>query len=342
MASTVWKGHLTFGLVSIPVRLIRAARAQRVPLRQLYRPRESSAPNFRESSVAEKPAPVARSLDFKANRDAEPGQSAPEILPTVIPVKRIYHFANDVAASGEAESPIENFDLVKGFESEKGQYVVLDEKELRQITPKTSSEMEIEAFVDFNEIDPIYLETSYYVVPENTGEKAYALLFDSMRDENSAALAHVSMQRRDHVMIVRAGRTGLIAHTMFYADEVRTVEEFRTDPGLASAKEVELAKALIQALTKPFEPDQFKNQFRERLNQLISSRAAEHRIAPAEAPKSGKVVDIMDALRRSLAEVKAVKQLEQAPAVQTRRKPARAQEQANNKPSKPRGNKRLA
>ena len=129
---------------------------------------------------------------------------------------------------------------------------------------------------------------------------------------------------------------------MYYADEVRTVEEFRTDTGLASAKEVELAKALVQALTKPFEPDQFKNQFRERLNQLIAARTAEHQITPAEAPKPGKVIDIMDALRRSLAEVKSVEQPEQATPTPTQRKPVSAQEQPSDKPYKRRGNKRPA
>jgi non-homologous end joining protein Ku len=112
--------------------------------------------------------------------------------------------------------------------------------------------------------------------------------------------------------------------------------------GLASAKEVELAKTLVQALTKPFEPDQFKNQFRERLNQLIAARTAEHQITPAEAPKPGKVIDIMDAVRRSWAEVKSPEQPEQTVPARNRRKPARAQEQASDKPSKRRGNKRPA
>jgi DNA end-binding protein Ku len=228
---------------------------------------------------------------------------------------------------------------VKGYVSTKGHYVVLDEEELRQIMPKTSTEMEIVEFVRFNEIDPIYRETSYYVLPDDSGEKAYALLFDAMRGESRAAIAHVTMHRRDHVMIVRAGKTGLIAHTMFYADEVRTVEEFRTDTSLASAKEVELAKTLIQALTKPFAPDQFKNQFRERLNQLISSRTAEHQTMPAETPQSGKVIDIMDALRLSLAEVKSA---EREPAPRTERKPVRPDQQASNKQVKRRGHQKPA
>jgi DNA end-binding protein Ku len=339
MASTLWKGHLTFGLVSIPVRLIRAARAQRVPLRQLYRSKSTAATNVSESSNADVPTSVASRLEGKGTSESRESlsQSVPEMPQTVVPVKRVYQPFN------EGESlPLQHADLVKGYETAKGEYVVLDDQELRQITPKISTEMEIVEFVQFSEIDPIYLETSYYVVPEDTGEKAYALLFEAMRGEGRAAIAHVSMHRRDHIMIVRAGNIGLIAHTMFYADEVRTVEEFRTDTGLASEKELELAKTLVQALTKPFVPDQFKNQFRERLNQLIASRTAEHQIMPAEVPKSGRVIDIMDALRRSLAEVKSVKQSEQAPPAATQRKPARAQEQASDKPSTRRKNKRLA
>jgi DNA end-binding protein Ku len=291
--------------------------------------------------VPDTPKPAASSVEPKSTSispDSMPSQLAQEIQPTVIPVKRFYQPAN----GADESTPIQNADLVKGFESAKGEYVVLDDQELRQITPTTSTEMEIVEFVQFSEIDPVYLETSYYVLPEDTGEKAYALLFEAMRGEGHAAIAHVSMHRRDHVMIVRAGKTGLVAHTMFYADVVRTVEEFRTDTGLASAKELELAKSLVQALTKPFEPDRFKNQFRERLNQLISSRAAEHQITPAEAPKSGKVIHIMDALRRSLAEVRSAMQTEQAPPPPTQRKPARAQEQASDKPSKRARSKRPA
>ena len=146
-------------------------------------------------------------------------------------------------------------------------------------------------------------------------------------EEGHAAIAQVSMHRRDHVMIVRAGHSGLIAHTMFYADEVRTVEEFRTDSGLVSEKERELAKALIHAMLKPFEPDHFKNQFREQLQRLIASLAAEHRTAAVDARRPAPVIDIMDALKRSLAEVKSVKQ--QAEPTETRRRPPRSEKSAD-------------
>jgi DNA end-binding protein Ku len=331
MAATVWKGHLAFGLVSIPVRLLRAARAQRVPLRQLYRPKP----------VAQTAQPTLEMPEQQPSRyttEITP-EVTPEDAPEVVTVKRVYQ--------PDHYEPVQKADLVtdlvKGYETTKGEYVVFDEQELRQIATKTSTEIEIVEFVRFNEIDPVYLETSYYLVPEATGEKAYALLFGAMREEGYAAVAKVSMHRRDHVLIVRPGKTGLIAHTMFYSDEVRTLEEFRTDTTLASGKELELAKALVEALAKPFEPDQFQNQFRAQLNQLIESRAAERRttlrITPEEAPKSGKVIDIMDALRRSLLNVKPaeVKPADlkpaSAPAPTPPRKPARGEQAPSRKRS---------
>ncbi len=330
MAATVWKGHLSFGLVSIPVRLIRAARAQRVPLRQLYRPREQA--------VAE-PAPRVSRFGAAGSSAAEPEEEPrtwqapaaeflPSSLPEIAPVKRVYQPASYERA--DSEEPIEsipNADLVKGFEPAKGQFVVIDEQELRQIAPKTSTEVEILEFVRFSEIDPVYLETSYFVVPEPSGEKAYSLLFGAMKDEGYAAIANVSMHRRDHVLIVRAGRTGLVAHTMFYADEVRTLDEFHADVNLASQKELDLAKTLIHALAKPFEPDQFKNQFREQLTRLIESRTAEYQIAAPEPQKHGKVIDIMDALKRSLAQVKPAEQI-QGTKAEPQRKPARVEQPA--------------
>lgn len=287
------------GLVSIPVRLLRAARPQRVPLRQLYRVK-----------------PVRPASVFIDSPPTPVSESNPPATSEVVPVKRVYQQVN---VPDSSEEPPPAAELVKGDESAKGHYVVLDEQELRQITPKTSTEMEIVEFVRFSEVDPIYLETSYYVVPEGTGEKAYALLFEAMREEGHAAIAHVSMHRRDHVMIVRPGRTGLVAHTMFYADEVRTTEEFRTDTGLPAEKERQLAKALLHAMLKPFDPDRFRNQYRERLQQLIASRATEHQTVALDTPTRtpAPVMDIMDALKRSLA------------AAQAQRRPPRSEKAVN-------------
>src|ERR1700687_124796 len=184
MASTVWKGHLTFGLVSIPVRLIRAARAQRVGLRQLYRPRQAAVANAADDQMPGKVPQTEAKVEME-----------------VAPVRRTYQAANAVAES----EPIEQADLVKGYEYAKGQYVVLDEQDLGKWAPPTATEMQIVEFVRFAEIDPVYLETSYYLLPDESGEKAYALLFDSMRTTGFAAIGHLTMHRRDTVIILRTG-----------------------------------------------------------------------------------------------------------------------------------------
>lgn len=326
MAATVWKGQLAFGLVSIPVRLVRAARAQRVPLRQLYRPKEHRAATPAPVTQPDLPAGPGRDSSYAEAEDSP----APAEISGVIPVQRVYQAAGGAPFNGEERpEPIQHADLVTGYETSQGQYVVLEEDELRQLAPKTSTEIEIVEFVRFEEIDPVYLETSYYVIPEATGEKAYALLYDAMRDERYAAVANISMHRRDHVLIVRTGKTGLLAHTMFYPDEVRSIEEFRTDTALASTKELHLARTLIEALAKPFDPSRFENQFRARLQALIESRAAEAPAIRVEAPKPGKVIDIMDALRRSLAEVKPAERPGPRVPESAGRKPARTEQPAS-------------
>jgi len=237
---------------------------------------------------------------------AHAGMTAPETAPSLpderfelTPVRRVYERADSV----EEAAPPPPADLVKVYEYEKGQYVVVDEQEVRSLAPKTSTEMQIVEFVHFDEIDPVYLETSYYLAPEESGEKAYTLLYNAMRETGYAAIGHLAMHRRDHVVIVRTGKTGLLAHTMYYPEEVRSIQEFRTSTNSAAPKELDLAKSLIQALATSFDPSKFKNNFQERLRKLIESRVADRQITPVASPKTAKVVDIMEALRRSLAQV---------------------------------------
>jgi DNA end-binding protein Ku len=298
MAATVWKGYLTFGMVLVPVRLYRAARAERVKLRQLYRPQRTEAVSRNVVSIP------------TANEAPQASPAVPEYNHEVAPVRRVYQ----AAGSPDESQLIPSSDLVKGFEYTKGEYVVLDDQEIRELAPQTTSEMQIVEFVRFEEIDPVFLETSYYVVPEEIGAKAYVLLFEAMREAGYAAIGNLAMHRRDHVVVVRAGKHGLIAHTMFYLEEVRADLEVRADRSLVAAKELALAKTLIGALAQPFDPSKFKNQFRERLAKLIESRGA-GRQAQVEHAEPGKTIDIMDALRRSLAEVKST---ERKPATQER------------------------
>jgi DNA end-binding protein Ku len=297
MAQTVWRGHLTFGLVSFPVRLYKAARPEKIPLRRLYRP----------ASTAPVPEPPARTV--KGGRTVPPPSEELPELPVFRTQNRIVAPAAEPqpktgSEPDEFEPPASN--IVKGYEYDKGSYVVLEDEELKSITPQTSKEMQIVEFVRLAEIDPIYFEASYYVHPEEAGQRPYGLLFQALRDSGFVGLAELSMHRRDHIVAVRSGESGLVAHTMFFANEIRKDQGYRADADETKPRELDLARRLIETMAAPFEPGKFRDTYRERVQQLIDAKVEGKQLArePAAAPQSAQVVDIFDALQKSLDAMK--------------------------------------
>ena len=296
MAATVWKGHLSFGLVSIPVRLFRAARAEKIGFRQLHRagPVEDQAPES-ETPMAE-PISIlsAQHSDKPAIHEIGP-ESAPS-EPLVAPVR-------NTPTSAENAQPVPRSEILKGYEYQPEQYVLVSDEELRRITPRTSSDIEIQEFVHLREIDPVYFETSYYVAPDRAGEKPYALLYAALQKTGYVALAQIAMHRREHVAVIRAGDQGILMHTMFYANEVRKEQEPRADPALVAKKELDLAEKLIEALATKFEPEKFKDKYREQVEALIASKIQGREIAAGrpQSASAAPAVDIMEALKKSLA-----------------------------------------
>ncbi|MDP9115079.1 MAG: Ku protein [Acidobacteriota bacterium] len=254
MASTVWKGHLTFGLVSFPVKLYSAARSESISFNQLHK-----ADNSRVRQV-------------------------------------LYCAAED--------KPIPRTEIVKGYEYEKDRYVVIEDEEIKKVAPQTAKVMEIQEFVKADSVDPIYLETSYYLAPDEAGEKPYALLFDALKKSGYMGIAKVTMHNREHVVILRPGANGVLMHTMYFSHEIRKVDEFRTDLSLVKEKELALAQSLVEALAADFEPDKYKDTYRENLLQMIESKKEGKEIVATPEPHQEKVVDIMEALRASLAVAK--------------------------------------
>ncbi|MGE5647793.1 MAG: Ku protein [Acidobacteriota bacterium] len=306
MASAIWTGHISFGLISIPVRMFRAARAERVNLRQLHRAGASESPRG-GAEVIELPAPRGRPRAMQEpGPEPEPavppremgrrGEPPPPPPPTVERVRR-------VAASESGERTIPPDELVKGFEYEPDRWVLIDRDEIKRITPQTSKVMQIVEFVRFAEIDPLYFESSYFLVPERAGEKAYAILFEALRQAGFAAVAELTMHGRGHVVILRPGRSGLIAHTMFFENEVRRQEEYRTDTKLAGKREIELAKELVESLAAPFEPAKYHDKFREQLESMIAAKVEGREVAQTQAPQAARApaVDLVEALQQSLA-----------------------------------------
>jgi DNA end-binding protein Ku len=296
MAASVWKGHITFGLITIPVRLLRAARSERVPLRELYRTDEPGA-------VEDTPPPATSPAKgpVRLDRVSQPSELPP---PAAAP-EPAYELVRHVAMGQKSEAPAPAASITKGYEFERGRYVTLAPDELRSIAPPTSRDLEIAEFVRLADIDPVYYEASYYVKPEDAGRKPYALLYEAMREAGFAGVARFAMHRRDRVAILRPGPVGLIAHVMYFASEVRSDEEVRADLSLVSDKEIALAKALVGALAGTFEPAKYRDQYREKLEALIAAKVDGLQIATVPAGLAAKPAgDIMEALRKSLEAVK--------------------------------------
>jgi len=298
MAATLWKGHLSFGLVSIPIKLVRAARAEKIHMHNLHR---ATGSRVKQVFVPEAPEP-------------EPQVTEPEPAPkrsTVVPFARENArqpeaaFTNFPTPAPPAPTGVPKQDLVRAFEYEKDKYVAFEPEELQSIAPRNSTTMEILEFVKFEEVDPVYLETSYYVVPDKGGEKPYALLFEALRKTGNSALAEVVMYRRDQTILIRAASHGLIAHTLYHNDEVRRSEEFHVDSALVKPAEVDLAIKLVGALAAEFDPTKFKDKYRERLQEAISQKVSTGAVTQSTAAeRTAPVVDIMAALKASLSQTK--------------------------------------
>lgn len=252
MAASVWKGHLTFGLVSFPIRLFSAARSETISFNLLHKEDHSRIKQITFCQAEDKPVPRS--------------------------------------------------DLVKGYEYEKDHYVIVDEEDIKKVAPKTARVMEILEFVKADQVDPIYLESSYYVAPDEGGEKPYALLFQALKDSGYYAVAKVAMHNREHIIIMRPGAKGIVSHTMYFQDEIRQVEEFRTDTSVVKEKELAMAKMLISSLEADFEPQKYHDEYRLNLQRMIEDKIEGKKVVAAPTEHVAPVIDIMEALKRSLAE----------------------------------------
>jgi DNA end-binding protein Ku len=203
--------------------------------------------------------------------------------------------------------------IVKGYEIAPEQYVILTKDELEDMAPKKTKAIQIEDFVDLDEIDPIYFDRPYYLGPQLGAEKAYALLATAMAEQRKVAVARFVMRNKESLAAIRADSKGevLTLATMRFADEVVPPdqldgllgEDTDVEP---NKKEVEMAKALIDSLASDFEPEGYKDEYREELIDLIERKARGEEVvsADAEAPKPTKAPDLMAALEESLAAVK--------------------------------------
>jgi len=204
----------------------------------------------------------------------------------------------------KCERPVERGEIVKGFEFARDQYVTFSEEELRGLEAETNRAIDIHEFVPLATVDPIYFESAHYLGPDKGAEKAYHLLAAAMRDTGKGAVAQWASRGKEHMVLIRPRGEGLVLHSLYYANEVRSMDEIQpaAEPKVREG-EVELARRLIEQLTsEAFRPEQYRDAYRERVQAAVDRKVAgeEVTVAAAAQPRA-QVIDLMEALKESLA-----------------------------------------
>jgi DNA end-binding protein Ku len=204
------------------------------------------------------------------------------------------------------EVPYEH--VVKGYEIAPGQYVTVTQDELRALSPKSTKTIEIEEFVDLADIDPVYYEHSYYLAPDRNAARPYALLLRAMQESNRVAIGRVVLRTKEYLTAIRPMGRALTMSTMLFADEVvdqDRIEGLPDEEVDTPARELKMARQLVESLTTDFEPDRFRDEYRAKVLDLIDRKAAGQEIAvQPEEEEAAPVTDLMAALEASLADAK--------------------------------------
>jgi DNA end-binding protein Ku len=204
------------------------------------------------------------------------------------------------------EKVVDRNETVKGYEFRKGEYVVIEPDEIKKIEPRTAKEMEILEFVRAEEIDPVYFESSYYLLPEVAGRRPYALLEKALEESNFYGIAKLTMHNREYTVILRPEDGGIMLHTMYYENEIRHVEGFGKIDVEIKPAELKVAYQLVEALSNDWHPEKYHDAFQENLKKLIQAKLEGKEVTTIEKPHKPKpAVDLMAALKESLAQTAA-------------------------------------
>lgn len=258
MPRAIWSGSISFGLVTVPVKLYPATEQKDIQFHQF---KEGTRQRIRNKRVAES---SGREVAYE--------------------------------------------DIVKGYEVQKGKFVIVTPDELQSVAPEKTRTIEISDFVDLSEIDPIYFEKSYYLAPEDDAgaKRAYALLAKAMEDEGKVAIGRFVMRTKEYLAAVRPKDGVLLLETMFFPDEIRQPSELENVPVRARVddRQAKMARQLIGTLSGEWNPKRYHDEHRERVLKLIRDKAKGKEVVLPEAAETTKVADLMEALRQSIEETK--------------------------------------
>ena len=255
----IWKGAVSFGLVSVPVRLYAATESHDISFRQVH---------------------------------AKDGGR--------IKYKRV------CSIDGEE---VEYADIAKGYETGDGQMVILDDKDLAELPSTSSREISVDKFVPSEQIDPMMLERSYYLEPDKSAAKPYALLREAIREADRMAVVTVSLRNRMTTAVLRVRDDVLVLQTMLWPDEIRKPDFAGLDAteGAAKPNELKMARMLVETLAGDYDPDEYEDDYASAVEELVTAKleGGEVKQAAREEPKTGEVVDLLAALQRSVEAAKS-------------------------------------
>ncbi|MDI6604724.1 MAG: Ku protein [Thermoanaerobacteraceae bacterium] len=254
---SMWKGAISFGLVSIPIKLYTATEDHTIHFRQLHR-------DCKSPIKYEKICPIC-------NRS------------------------------------VSDDEIVRGYEYEPGKFVIIDDEDLERIPMSTVKSIDIVDFTDMGQIDPIYYDKTYFIVPEDIGTKPYILLIDSMKATNRVAIAKVVIRSKQDLACIRVyNEKYMVMETMHFPDEIKSTKQL---PPLREVSlhedEIKMAKQLIDTLTSEFKPEKYDDNYRKSLIEIIESKIQNRNVEiPEKAPAADNVLDLVSALKASIESVK--------------------------------------
>ena len=254
----IWKGAVSFGLVSVPVKLYAATESHDVSFRQVHAKDGGRIKYQRVCSLDGEEVPYA--------------------------------------------------DIAKGYETEDGEMVILTDDDMAELPSTSSREIAVEKFVPSDQIDPMLFEKSYYLEPEKSGAKPYALLRQALLDADRMAVVTVALRQRTTVAVLRVREDVIVLQTMMWPDEIRT-PDFSVDTGEVKPAEVKMANMLVETLAGDFDPAEFEDDYAEAVEALVKAKVegGEVKRTPTSTKSSGEVVDLLAALQRSVDAAKTAR-----------------------------------
>ncbi len=247
-ARALWKGAISFGMVTIPVQLFSATEQKDISFHLLHRDDNARLKFVRTCPIE--------------NRE------------------------------------VMKEEIVRGYEYSKGQYVLVDDEDFEKLPVASTHTIEISAFINADDIPPLYHERGYFLEPQETGVKAYRLLLTALENKGLVAVGKIAFRQREHLCALRAAGGAVLLETLFYADEVRPMPQIPEAP--VSERELEMAYALIDLLRESFEPEKYQDEYRLALLELIEAKQHGQSVVAEPVKRDGKVVDLMEALRASV------------------------------------------